>query len=115
MARPRKRKRVCRLPFHKHFHPAGMVRADEVILTVEEYETLRLIDHEGLIQEECAEIMHVARTTVQRLYNSARKKIAEALVEGKIIRIDGGDYRVCDRQSEQHRCRWGHCRRWLHG
>ena len=65
-------------------------------MTVDEYETVRLIDLEGMTQEECAEKMYVARTTVQGIYTAARNKIADSLVNGKILLIDGGDYRLCD-------------------
>jgi len=65
-------------------------------MSIEEYETIRLIDLQGFMQEEAAEQMNIARTTVQRIYNDARKKLSESLVNGKILRIEGGDYRLCD-------------------
>lgn len=77
---------------------------------VDEYETLRLIDMEGLTQEECADRMHVARTTVQRIYNEARKKVAEAIVKGQILCIEGGNYELCsDGEPQSKGC--GRCRR----
>jgi len=76
-------------------------------MTIEEYETLRLIDGEDFTQEKCAIQMHVARTTVQKLYNTARKKLAEALVNGKSLIIGGGTYKLCD---ELHKdCCCGSC------
>jgi transcriptional regulator with XRE-family HTH domain len=78
-------------------------------MTVEEYETIRLIDLEGLTQEECAERMQVARATVQKIYNDARSKLAESLVNGNILKIEGGDYRLYD-EGEQLSC-CGRCRR----
>lgn len=64
-------------------------------MSVEEYETIRLIDKEGLMQEECADRMDVARTTVQRIYISARKKLADAVVDGKVLKIEGGTFKLC--------------------
>ena len=111
MPRPRKWRRVCDLPTVDLFGPLSYQRstAEEIIMSVDEYETIRLIDLEGLMQEECAARMNVARTTVQKIYNDARKKIADALVEGKILKIEGGDYRLCEEESPAQRCGW--CRR----
>ena len=82
------------------FFPIQKGEADTpVILTVDEYETIRLMDLEGLSQQECSQWMEVARTTVQRIYENARKKLALALVEGRPLRIGGGDYRLCDGQE----------------
>ncbi|EGW40170.1 hypothetical protein DOT_1811 [Desulfosporosinus sp. OT] len=78
-------------------------------MTVDEYETIRLIDLEGFTQEECADQMKIARTTVQRTYNDARKKLAESLVRGKVLRIEGGDYKLCDGLEKS--CGCGGCLR----
>ncbi len=67
-----------------------------MFMTIEEYECLRLIDLEKLTQEECAAKMNVARTTVQATYNSARIKLADCLVNTRELKIEGGDYYVCD-------------------
>ena len=100
MPRPRKNRRVCDLPRTVVFGPVGEQNVgDAVTLTVDEYETLRLIDKEGFSQEECGEQMEIARTTVQMIYASARKKVADALVEGRMIFIGGGDYLVCGGES----------------
>lgn len=67
-----------------------------MILALDEYEAIRLIDWEGLSQEQCSERMQVARTTAQKIYESARLKLSQALVEGLPLRIEGGAYRLCD-------------------
>lgn len=108
MPRPRKCRQVCRLPQHDAFAPVGCRRgAEAVVITVDEYETIRLIDYEGLSQEACAASMGVARTTVQQIYNTARQKLGAALVEGRPFRIQGGDYRLCDGDRGCRSC----CRR----
>lgn len=97
MPRPRKCRNVCHYPQILSFEPVGSeAKEPAVILKIDEYETIRLIDKEGLSQEQCGEQMRIARTTVQMIYTSARKKIADALVDGIPLRIEGGDYRLCD-------------------
>lgn len=105
MARPRKCRKVCHFPAVRGFVPVDADESPEsVLLTVDEYETIRLIDKEGLSQEQCGERMEIARTTVQQIYSTARKKIADALVEGLALRIDGGDYRICDGRNVPYDC-----------
>lgn len=113
MSRPRKRRRVCELPNFKVFGPlnGSINEKKSIILTIDEYETIRLIDLEGLEQKQCAERMNVARSTVQRVYSGAKKKLADSIVNGKILRIEGGDYIVCD--MENNSC--SSCRRGRHG
>ena len=82
MSRPTKCRRVCHFPPSPGFFPIQKGEANTpVILTVDEYETIRLMDLEGLSQQECSQWMEVARTTVQRIYENARKKLALALGE----------------------------------
>lgn len=96
MPRPRKCRRVCAMPKSSRFGPLNGNCGGEVVMTVDEYETLRLIDLAGYTQEECAAQMGVARTTVQGVYNDARRKVAESLVDGKVLVIKGGDYDLCE-------------------
>ena len=97
MPRPRKFRRVCCLPEVDIYGPinAKIKEEDFIIMTVDEYEVIRLIDLEGFNQEECASQMNVARTTVQGIYIEARRKLAESLVNGKVLRIEGGNYELC--------------------
>ncbi len=102
MARPRKRRRVCRMPNYRIFGPANAnPHSEAIILSVEEYEVIRFIDLEGLEQTECAERMDVARSTVQRMYSEAKRKIADSIVNGKMLRIEGGDYILCEMDGNQ--------------
>lgn len=100
MARPTKERKVCRLPEVSTFVPDGKNVGQPVVLAIDEYETIRLIDNEGLSQEECATQLGVGRTTVQRIYDSARKKIAKALVAGCPIKIGGGKYCLCNGNTD---------------
>lgn len=99
MPRPCKQRRVCMEPSCRRFGPKGIKTCGEeqkIPMTVDEFEVIRLIDLNGMKQEECAAQMQVARTTVQAIYESARKKLAQCLVNGKELNIDGGDIIVCD-------------------
>ena len=111
MSRPIKFRQVCQLPQSRTFGPldAKGLRA-MVSLTVDEYESIRLIDLERFTQEECAAQMNVARTTVQGIYAEARNKIAKFLVEGLMLSIDGGEYQLCGGQDEGcgQGCRYHH-------
>ncbi|HKM43780.1 MAG TPA: DUF134 domain-containing protein [Limnochordia bacterium] len=101
MPRPRKWRRVCALPDNSRFGPLGQpMDMDNIVsMTVDEYETIRLIDLEGFTQEECADQMDISRTTVQGIYSGARKKLAESLVHGKVLFIGGGEFLLCDGQG----------------
>lgn len=110
MPRPKKCRKICQMPQTREFHPVGNMPCESaVILTVDEYEAIRLIDKQGFSQQECSNYMQVARTTVQLIYNSARKKLADALVDGLPLRIEGGDYQLCD--GKESECGCGGCRR----
>jgi predicted DNA-binding protein (UPF0251 family) len=111
MPRPRKYRKVCCLPESDMFGPvpARLAKEGIIILTVDEYETIRLIDFEGMSQEECARSMNVARTTVQRMYVDARCKISDCLVNGRLLKIEGGEYKLYDENERQNR--YGRCRK----
>ena len=90
MPRPFRCRRIERLPVYRSFSPDDITAAEHVLMTVDEFEALRLLDDEGLTQEACASRMNIARTTVTAIYDSARKKVADALVHGKRLLITGG-------------------------
>lgn len=112
MPRPRKWRKVCCLPDINRFGPldSSLDAANVVNMTVDEYETIRLIDLQGLTQEDCAIQMNISRTTVQGIYGDARKKLAESLVNGKVLWINGGEYQLCDGSGKG--CGAGGCRRY---
>ncbi|MGD9605279.1 MAG: DUF134 domain-containing protein [Bacilli bacterium] len=98
MPRPTKWRKVCCLPDYNKFGPIDFpINNNEIIkMTVDEYETIRLIDLEGFTQEECSKQMNVARTTVQSIYYEARKKLADSLVNNRVLLIEGGSFLLCD-------------------
>ena len=100
MPRPVNRRCVAFIPEAVYFKPSGipMYALEEVCLTIEEAEAIRLKDLQGLQQEECAENMHISRPTFHRVIESARAKIADALINGKAIRIDGGNFEMATRR-----------------
>lgn len=105
MPRPRKSRRVCGHPGCTSFGPHKSEGAP-ITMAIDEYEAVRLIDFEGLTQEQCAEQMEVARTTIQSIYAGARKKLAACIVEGRALVIEGGDVRFCEHRgaSCKHGC-----------
>ncbi|MEW6771983.1 MAG: DUF134 domain-containing protein [Bacillota bacterium] len=111
MGRPPKCRRVEFMPHCTYFKPAGIPLRDleEVGLSVEEVEALRLKDIEGLEQEECADRMGISRPTFQRILVGARAKVAEALVRGKAIRVEGGNFQLITQWFRCARCNneWG--------
>ena len=104
MSRPKKCRKICGIPKCCQFGPTETIRQgtaeteqNAVEMTFDEYETIRLIDYLGYNQETCAHQMGVARTTVQAVYNEARKKLARVLIEERNLNIRGGNYVVCPR------------------
>jgi len=96
MPRPRIRRRVGYHPDIVYFKPAGVRKIEiaESILTVDEFEAIRLKDFLQMDQDDAAKKMKISQPTFHRLLLSARKKIADAIVNGKAIKIEGGDYMV---------------------
>jgi len=111
------------MPENTHFKPAGVDDrvCDEVFLTLDEFEAIRLAFHEGMYQEQAASMMNVSRPTFGRIIESAQYKIADFLVNGKHLKITGGDIFVvssnlnpcenckrtsaqCDRKKEGEKC-----------
>ena len=91
MPRPVKCRKVCHFPNVLEFLPADDAeKHTPIILTVDEYETIRLLDKNGYSQEQCAVSMQIARTTVQRIYEIARKKIADDLLMGIRSKLKAG-------------------------
>lgn len=100
MPRKVKCRKICHYPQTLEFLPQNNNAEQEpIVLTVDEYEAIRLIDRRGMSQEQCAAFMQIARTTVQRIYETARKKLADFVVEGRPLRIEGGDFRLCNGSS----------------
>lgn len=113
MPRPKKRRKICEIPKDMEFRPAGAPgseagegqdtgstsRKNAIEMTLDEYETIRLIDLLGYSQGDCAAQMGVARTTVQVMYESARKKMAQMLAERRPLVIKGGNIIVCPRSE----------------
>lgn len=96
MPRPVKRRHIRMRPPVEYFKPRGIPlrMMDESVFNMEEIEAIRLRDYEELQQEECAKRMNISRPTFHRVLKNARKKVADALINGKAIRIEGGNYRM---------------------
>ena len=105
MPRPKQDRKISIPPLMKGFKPFGIPRRmlSSVSLLYDEYEAIRLLDYEGMNQDQAAVQMNVSRPTLTRIYEKARKTIAQALVEGKMIMIEGGNVQF-DRA-------WYRCRR----
>lgn len=95
MPRPKRCRRVCSQPSFDRFEPCGCKSSEIVSLTVDEYEVIRLVDFQKKTHEECSKAMDISRTTVTELYENARFKVSDSLVNGKTLEIKGGNYRLC--------------------
>ena len=102
MPRPRLCRRVYFNPSVTYFKPRGVRLRDlnESILTIDELESVRLKDLEGLEQETAAKKMNISQPTFHRLILSARRKISDALINGKAIKFEGGDFRIIGRKRK---------------
>lgn len=101
MARPSRCRRICVEPAYDSFAPCGNSESGQIMLSVDEYEVIRLIDFEKKTHEQCAKQMDVSRTTITEMYEKARFKIADCIVNGKRLQIAGGNYRLCDGSARQ--------------
>jgi predicted DNA-binding protein (UPF0251 family) len=104
MARPHKSRKISNPPKMKGFKPYGMpmCKIEPVILKLEEYESIKLVNYDRLPQDQAAIQMNVSRPTFTRIYNSALELIAKAFIEGKAIEIEGGNYEL---EKDWYRCR----------
>jgi predicted DNA-binding protein (UPF0251 family) len=107
MPRPIKPRFVSAYPVMAAFVPRGIAVTGEGLISVEEFEAIRLSDFEHLDQESAASMMGVSRHTFGRLLAKARATVADALVTGKELRIEGGNYEIRGRGMKRRRCRGG--------
>ena len=110
MARPQRCRRICGLPHVTSFCPEKVRGEAPIQLTLDEYEVIRLVDLEEKSHQVCASQMDISRSTVQEIYESARRKLAACLVYGRPLEITGGRYRLC-----QGREGCGQCCQWQNG
>ena len=109
MPRPRLCRRIFFQPDVTYFKPAGipMVKLEETILNFDELEAIRLIDYENISQIEAGKKMKISQPTLSRLLKSGRKKISDAIINGKAIRIYGGNFKVIIPRRNRVRMRRG--------
>ncbi len=107
MPNRKRQRRVAVPPRMEGYKPFGIPARDlqSVILLYEELEAIRLVDYEGLLQDEAAVKMNISRPTFTRLYNKAHRTIAKAFIEGKVILIKGGDYVTDDYWYKCEKCK----------
>ncbi len=107
MPRPKCRRNVCGMPDKNYFKPRGIPTVDleEIILTLDEFEAIRLADYEKLYQEKAAAQMNISRQTFGRIIDAAHQKIADVLMNGKALKIEGGeidmDKKSCCQKKKQ--------------
>jgi len=101
MPRNQRKRKVFLPPTGRGWNVRNGKSAETITVSYDEYEAIKLLDYEGLKQDEVAAIMNVSRPTLTRIYNIARQKVATALVKGSHIEIGGGNVEVHDS--------WNHC------
>jgi uncharacterized protein len=107
MGRPKLCKRILREPKIICFKPDVDVdnqKSESIEITMDEFEAIRLKDYQKIKQEKAAEMMEISQPTLHRILNSAREKVAKALVEGKILNIKGGDYMTAEKMYKCKKC-----------
>ena len=104
--RPKKKRLVLNKPKYDLFKPAGIMSKDleHITLLIEEYEAIRLSDYENMKQEDAAKLMEISRPTFSRLIESARKKIATIIIEGKALNIEGGSFHIRNCEESKNKC-----------
>ena len=107
MPRPKKPRLVSAYPIIAAFVPEGIAVSGEILMSVEELEAIRLSDFEHLDQEAAARMMAISRHTFGRILAVARSKVAEALITGKALRVEGGHYQYRARGGRRRRRRGG--------
>jgi predicted DNA-binding protein (UPF0251 family) len=103
MPRPKKTRFVSAYPAIAAFVPTGVTVSGEVFMSVEELESIRLSDFEHLDQETAANLMKVSRHTYGRILADARSILAEAVITGKSLKIEGGVYEFRGMGRRRHR------------
>ena len=101
MPRPPRCRRICSAPRVERFCPCDVSESAPILLTLDEYEVIRLVDLKQQTHEQCAAQMDISRSTVQEIYENARHKLAACLVYGKPLHITGGNVRICRGQEQQ--------------
>jgi predicted DNA-binding protein (UPF0251 family) len=104
MPRPKCRRNICGIPDKNYFKPRGIPTVDleEVVLNLDEFEAIRLADYEQLYQEDAANRMNISRQTFGRIIEVAHKKIADVLMNGKALKIEGGAVALDEKKPRGH-------------
>jgi len=94
MPRPKRPRHIISRPIASEFKPAGVNSTEEIMLSLEEFEAIRLIDYEGMDQSQVAEVMNVSRQTVGRILKVGRYKLSKSIVEALRLKVSGGCYKI---------------------